>query len=134
MIETIKFADSYKIQKILPKWKKTSDLTDITLLPPINIISILSKITEKVLVKHIVMFLILHNLIPQSLQDSFKNWKSTMTALLLHQYLVNIIKSKSTGALITSDQTGAYNAHCMKLLVKWCILATLYYTIMVKLR
>ena len=63
-------------------------------LRPINIISVLSKNTEKVIVNQLVNYLIENKLIPQSLQGGLKGRNSTITVINIYEKIAKVMKDK----------------------------------------
>ena len=108
-IKTKKFPESKKISKILPHIKNNSDLTNPVNLRPINIISVMSKVIEKVMCNQIINYLILNNLVPQSLQGGMKGRSSTTTVSEIYELLVQSLSNKKRAILITMDQSAAYD-------------------------
>ena len=113
-----KFPDNIKCSKILPQWKKREDLTNPEFLRPINIMSSLSKIIEKAILQQLVQYLIDNNLVPQTQQGGMKGRSSILTILTIYDKLVKTMNSNKPGALVTSDQSAAYDLINHKLLEK----------------
>ena len=87
-------------------------------LRPINILSIFSKIIEKVLTKQISEHLIQKNLVNINLQGGLKKRSSTYTIVSLMEKLYNLKISNITAVIVTSDQSAAYDLLDHKILEK----------------
>ena len=119
-IDQKRFPKLTKLSKILPKWKNKIDCTNPKNLRPINIISVFSKVNEKAILSQIVRHLLNNNLIPHNSQGAVKGRSSVITVISLHEQLSQLRSINKTAALVTSDQSAAFdllnhNILCKKL-------------------
>ena len=81
-------------------------------------ISVLSKIIEKVFSTQIIRYLLNNNTVSQSFQGGFKYRSTTHAVLDIQNQLINILNKDKVGALIALDQSAAYDLVYHKILTK----------------
>ena len=108
--ETKKFPSILKITRIFPI-KKSSE--ESALNPdnwrPINLISPFSKIIEKFWAKQIIEHLIKNKMLDECHQGGLPGRNSNMLVMDIHSKLAKIKMNKTHGALISMDQSGAFD-------------------------
>ena len=104
------FPSILKLSRIFPirKSKEESEL-DPGNWRPINLISPFSKIIEKFWAKQIINHLTTNKIISECHQGGLPGRNSTTLVMDLHSKLAKIKKNKTHGALISMDQTGAFD-------------------------
>ena len=111
------FPNRLKISRIIPiKKNGSSNKLDPATYRPVNIISPISKIIEKVWAIQINKFLKLNKTIDMNHQGGIKGRSSATITNELFQKLNIIKKNKETGALITLDQSAAFDVIPHKIL------------------
>ena len=119
-VEKIK-EDKIKIEYINPElWKhpyavpiyKSGDIEDVGNYPPISILSVLSKILEKIVATQLMKFLEDHNLLANS-QHGFRSGLSTETALMkVNEYVYDNIDKQKLYLLLLLDLSKAFDSVC----------------------
>ena len=109
VIDTEKYPSSLKLTKIVPIKKKHKDPQLPSGWRPINIVPSISKIVEKCILKQVLTYLKLHNLIHHTHHGSVGG-KSTQ--MLIHEVYNRLLKALEDGqdtAFVQLDQSKAYN-------------------------
>ena len=117
IIETSKFPECLKIIKIMPI-PKSNDYLRCDNYRPINLVSPISKIIEKVWNKYILNHLKQNKLIKKYHQGSLKNRSSTLLNLELHNKLIKIVNKKKIAAIVALDQSACFDIISHNILIR----------------
>ena len=117
IIEHRVFPDCLKISKIIPI-PKDKDFLNMKNFRPINLLSPISKIIEKTWSIQIMEYLTKNQMINNNHQGGIKGRSTTITALKLHQKLIEILDKKKVGALIALDQSACFDVIKHDILIK----------------
>ena len=102
------FPDSLKIAKVIPLYKKGKK-TDPGNYRPISLLSTISKILEKILLKRMMNFCVKNNLLANN-QFGFRSKMSCVHAVAtITEYIRNVIANKSTGQASFIDLSKAFD-------------------------
>ena len=99
-----------QLSKIIPI-KKSPELddTDPKSYRPINLLSPLSKLTEKIWTEQIYSHLVSNGLLAENIQGSVRGRDSTTTIIEIHQQLVRARAEGRVAAIVAMDQSAAYD-------------------------
>ena len=102
------FPDSLKIAKVIPLYKK-GNKTDPGNYRPISLLSTISKILEKILLKRMMKFCVKNNLLANN-QFGFRSKMPCVHAVAtITEYIRNVIANKSTGQASFIDLSKAFD-------------------------
>ena len=117
IIRTKVFPDILKISRIIPI-PKSNDYMQPKNFRPINILSPITKIITKIWYIQMMDYLTAMNIIHTNHQGGIKGRSTTITALKIHQRLIEIMDKKKVGALIALDQSACFDVINHKIIIK----------------
>lgn len=108
-IVTNTFPDNLKLSKIVPILKANKDPSIPHNYRPINLLSPISKIIEKVIVRQLVNHVVNNKLIPANHTGSRPKQSTTTTAMTLHEIWSEILEDDMEAVILQLDQSAAYD-------------------------